>query len=231
MQIQADITGFDRLQRRVARLAEPARQSKIVRRGISEASALVAKAQRNMAPVRKARVRLRQLDRNMRLRRTRNPETKQVRFGRWSVAKATARASVAQRKFRAIRKVGGVRPEGPRELIKPGQLKRSIHSRVRVLAGGLFAKAGMNVGLKRNDRRRAPHGHFVALGTALRRTKRRLSTKGKGKKTWNAASRGVMPANSFIRDASAMVAAQARRLLERRVREDFLVTVTEATRK
>lgn len=115
-------------------------------------------------------------------------------------------------KRRAIRKVKvdglWLRPQGPQELIKPGQLKRAIKYSVRTRKGELKAKVGMNVGMRKYDKRRAPHGHLVALGTKKRRTS-------------TGANRGVMPQNTFVRDATLSVSSAALTAMEQGIKKEF----------
>jgi HK97 gp10 family phage protein len=99
------------------------------------------------------------------------------------------------------------------EPIKPGGLRRAIRSRVVTQTKGhgrgiTRAKAGMNVGLRPDDRRRAPHGHLVAKGTKKRQTK-------------TGQNRGTMPANDFIRKASASAASRAVQTMQRVTAEEL----------
>lgn len=203
MNVSIETRGIDKLTKRVGQLEYAARGNKLIRRGISEAARIVARAIRNAAPVRRSRVSVRKLDKLMKRRRG------WVGQGGYNLANATRRASVVQTKKRKPR--AGWEAHGDLA-IKPGQLKRSIHSRVYVRSDGLYAKAGMNVGLKRNDRRRAPHAHLVALGTKLRRT--RLKGSRPGHLT------GRMPPNPFARLAANLAAPAALRALNFRVKED-----------
>ena len=87
------------------------------------------------------------------------------------------------------------------KVIIPGGMKRSIRSRFLKSGKGpekgmQTAKAGLNVGRKRRDPLRAPHGHLYTLGTKQRRTK-------------SGANRGVMPARPFIAQASRAVENEA----------------------
>lgn len=80
---------------------------------------------------------------------------------------------------------------------KTGKLKKSIGSRNEKdkRTGVRSAKAGINVGRQRKTTIRAPHGHLVALGTNDRYTDQGFS-------------RGAMPKNDFIRDATAKAQGQ-----------------------
>lgn len=205
--LDVSFTGIPKLQARVQQLAFYALTNKVVRRGISEAAAVVARSIKNAAPVRKPRVSVRILDKLMKRRRG------WVGQGGQNLSKATRKASIVQKKLRKIRG-GGM---GPRELIEPGLLKRSVHSRVIARQSVLYAKAGVNVGLRPNDRRRAPHAHLVAWGTKLRRTKLKGSRPGH--------ITGRMPKSDFAKYAAESAVPRAMRLLESRVKEDFRASI------
>lgn len=221
IQIAANVQGFEALQARVYALADDARRSKIIRRGISEAIALIARQQKNLAPIRKPRLQARTLERI--LAKKRRPSVDQI-------SRATKRASVVQKKFRSIGMHKHVPKIGPKEIIPPGQLKRSIHSRTKLIpaskGGGMIAKAGPNVGVKRRNRNFAPHAHLVSLGTKLRKTVSK-STIWNRRTHWSQ-SRGKMPANPYIKQARSIASGPALKLLERRVREDIVLSIQRA---
>lgn len=221
IQIAAKVQGFEALQARVIALSDDARRSKFIRRGVSEAIALIAKQQKNLAPIRKPRLQVRTLERI--LSKKKRPSVDQI-------SRATRRASVVQKKFRAIGMHKHVPKIGPKEIIPPGLLKRSIHSRTKLLpaskGGGMFAKAGPNVGVKKRNRNFAPHAHLVSLGTKMRKTVSK-STVWNRQTHWSQ-SRGKMPSNAYIKQARSTASGPALKLLERRVREDFAMAVQRA---
>jgi hypothetical protein len=100
-------------------------------------------------------------------------------------------------------------------------LRASIGSRtVRIRASGgvITAKAGINVGKRPLGRSKnlAPHSHLVALGTKLR-TRQRIGGKFRFLEPTpfhphepRSRSTGIMPANPFIRSASAAAAGSVR---------------------
>lgn len=141
MKLQIRVSGVEELRRRVANVAECAVAGTLTRRGLSEVGRLVTRAQKNLAPVRKGRVRLRALD-------------KRLKKG-MAVGKATRLSSVA-----VVR-----RRKATGEIIKPGLIKRSIGYRVVRRGSGPGAvfqvKMGMNVGKKRSHSNFAPHSAFV----------------------------------------------------------------------
>lgn len=223
MIVEARTEGMDRLQKRFHALESSVRTSKVVRRGASQAVALIAKAQRNLAPVRRGRVSIRALNKAVRRKKGRvTPE---------GLAKATKKATREHRKFRSIPLVDGVRPDGPRTTIKPGQIRRSIGYRVTIRKEAVTAKAGMNVGKKKSNPSFAPHATIVG---SMRhkprftkgRMKHRASAASRGKPHFKKAYRGIMPDNTFVYDAFRMAAPSALRILNKSVREDMAAVAT-----
>lgn len=142
MRLSIRVSGVEELRRRVANVAECAVAGTLTRRGLSEVGRLVTRAQKNLAPVRKGRVRLRELD-------------KRLKKG-MAVGKATRLSSVAVTR---VRKATG-------DVIKPGLIKRSIGYRVLKKDGFFVVKMGMNVGKKRSNSNYAPHSAFVGKAKA-----------------------------------------------------------------
>lgn len=180
------IDGTQQLRERMIGLAEAAKTDRFVRKGMSNAARIVARAQKNMAPVRKGRVQVRKLNKLLQ---------KGV-----SSSKALQRSSVAVAKFRAIPvdKKTGTRSIGPRRFIPPGLLKRSIGFRVKKERGtGEYSVViGANVGKKRRNPNNAPHAAFVGSGTKPRK------------------GRGTMPGNPYISVATNFAAPAAMKALE-----------------
>ena len=190
MKLAIRVSGVEVLRQRVRNAAECATSGALTRRGLGEVGRIVTRAQKNLAPVRKGRVRQRELD-------------KRLKKG-MAVGKATRLSSVAVNKFRALPK-GTI---GPRRLIKPGLIKRSIGYRIIRGKDVLTLKMGMNVGKKRSHANYAPHRSFVGKGTKQRKTK-------------PGANRGVMPRNFFIANAYQFAAASAIAALNKTVGEDM----------
>lgn len=106
------------------------------------------------------------------------------------VQKKIARAALGQGMTILRKAIIKEAPVGP-----TGNLKQSIGKRFKRLKkeGYTEAKVGINVGKRKAGMAkmtRAPHGHLVALGTQQRQTK-------------SGANRGVMPANDFVKRATA----------------------------
>lgn len=141
------IDGAQQLRERMSEMAELAKTDRFVRKGMSNAARIIARAQKNMAPVRKGRVQLRALD-------------KRLKKG-MAIGKATRLSSVPVVK---TRKATG-------ESIKPGLLKRSIGYRVKKVQGEYTVVIGANVGKKRKNPNNAPHAAFVGSGSKPRQTK------------------------------------------------------------
>ncbi len=137
MKLAIRVSGVEVLRRKVANVAECAVSGSLTRRGLSQVGQLVTRAQKNMAPIRKGRVRLRELD-------------KRLKKG-MPIGKATRLSSVPVKK---VRKSTG-------EAIKPGLIRRSIGYRVLKVDGSFVVKMGMNVGKKRSSSNFAPHAAFV----------------------------------------------------------------------
>lgn len=183
MKVSVSIDGATQLQQRFADVAEAGLTGRLLRKGMSNTGRILTNAYKNSAPVRRGRVQVRKLNRLLQR----------------GVSSSTAlrRSSVQVVKVRRM----NADFIGPRNQIKPGQLKRSIHFRIRKSQSGVFIlRSGMNVGLKRNDHRRAPHAHLVGLGTK-RRDK-------------SGPNRGIMPQNKFIATATNFAAAAAMNALD-----------------
>lgn len=192
MKLQIRVNGAEELRRKVANVAECAVAGTLTRRGLSEVGRIVTRAQKNMAPVRKGRVRLRALD-------------KRLKKG-MPIGKATRLSSVQV--VRRRKKTG--------EIIKPGLIRRSIGYRVLNVDGIFVVKMGMNVGKKKSNNNFAPHAAFVGVGT-----KQRFSFRPKpGQVGPNKINRGVMPKNPFIANATQFAAAAAIAALDKAVKED-----------
>jgi hypothetical protein len=187
MRIGLDITATHQLRQRLAAIVDrnKYRPSPPVRKGMSNAGRLIARAQKERAPVRQGRVSIRKLKRN-------------IAAGQ-SLVKARAGATTVVKKFRSIGRVktseGYVRPDGPLRYIPPGLLKRSIGFRVRSKEGVWQIVTGANVGKKRKSPNFAPHRAFVGSGTVQRFSNGRLKGNEYGPKRVN---RGRMPANPYI---------------------------------
>ena len=114
-----------------------------------------------------------------------------------------------------------IRKEAPKGV--HGGIRKAIGRQIKKgKQGGVwFAKAGVNVGLKKGGPVRAPHGHLVALGTEERFRKH---IGGKFKYLDAAAqnnpemlSTGIMPANDFVGRGYNRAIGKALETLERRV--------------
>ncbi|TXH56419.1 MAG: hypothetical protein E6Q97_06465 [Desulfurellales bacterium] len=198
MKFALKVNGVEELRRKVANVAECATAGTLTRRGLSAVGKIVTQSQKRMAPVRKPRVLRRKL---------RALQAKGVEIG-----KATKRASVVVKKFRRVE----ADFIGPRQLIKPGLVKRSIGYRVLKKDNAFIVKMGMNVGKKRSNKNFAPHASFVGSGTDQRYSFRPKA----GQIGPNKINRGRMPPNRFIYDATNIVAVQAMKILEQHVQED-----------
>lgn len=223
MNVTARMTGMERLQKRFIALEDSIRTSKVVRRGASEAVSIVARAQKSLAPIRKGRLSVRALNKAVRKKKGKlTPE---------GLAKATKKATREHRKFRSIPLVDGVRPAGPRTLIKPGSIRRSIGSRVIVRKAFVTAKAGMNVGKKKSNPNYAYHATIVgSMRHKERYTHRRMKHKpdatSRKKPRYKKAYRGIMPDNTFILDAFRMTSRSALNALNRAVKADMATVAT-----
>lgn len=193
MRLQIRVSGADVLRQRIRNVGECASVGALTRRGLTQVGQLVTRAQKNLAPVRKGRIRLRQLD-------------KRLKKG-MAVGKATRLSSVQVTKFRKNP------AEGQKREIKPGLIKRSIGYRVVRRGSGADAvfqvKMGMNVGKKRSNNNHAPHAAFVGKASA-----------GQPRKTKAGANRGIMPSNMFIPNGTRFAAAAAIAALDKAVKED-----------
>ena len=114
-----------------------------------------------------------------------------------------------------------IRKEAPKG--KLGSIKAAIGRQIKKgKQGGVwFAKAGVNVGLKKGGPKRAPHGHLVALGTE-ERFRKHIGGKFKylddaAQKNQELLSTGSMPANDFVGRGYNKAIGKALETLERRV--------------
>jgi len=208
--LKLDILGAAQLRERLKELGEAGNTGTLVRKGMSDAGRLIARAQKERAPVRQGRVSMRKLKRN-------------IAAGQ-SLTKARSGATSIVKKFRAIAKVktenGFERPAGPRQYIPPGLLKRSIGYRVRKVKGVWQIVSGANVGKKRKDKNFAPHRAFVGSGTV-----QRYSNKFNDKIGPQRVNRGRMPANPYIMAGLNAAAGAALKALEAGVRAFMNVTL------
>jgi HK97 gp10 family phage protein len=141
--------------------------------------------------------------------------------GQDKAAKACLRAQMS-----AIRREIKKRcPVGP-----TGNLRQSIGTRLQVIRGRVVAKVGLSVGkitksvwksrvLKTGSAYGAAHAHLVALGTKAR-TRKKVGGKFAGYKLGPASlSTGVMPANPFVREATAAAEPKLRQIGEKAVKK------------
>lgn len=142
MKLAVRVSGVEVLRRKFANVAECAISGKLTRKGLTQAAQLITRAQKNLAPVRKGRVRLRELD-------------KRLKKG-MAVGKATRLSSVEVVKKR----------KATDERIKPGLIRRSIGYRILRRDGNFVVKMGMNVGKRRANSNFAPHSAFVGKAKA-----------------------------------------------------------------
>lgn len=200
MKLAIRVSGADLLRQRMTALSELAGSDRLVRKGMSDAARIVSRAQKNLAPVRKGRVQMRQLD-------------KRLKKG-MAIGKATRLSSVPVVKRRA--KTG--------DIIKPGLLKRSIGFRVKKEKGtnSYSVVIGANVGKKRSNPNNAPHAAFVGSGTKQRYAFRpKAGTIGPRK-----ANRGIMPPNYYISNALRFAAPAALKALEAGVQAEIAVVAS-----
>lgn len=195
MKLQIRVSGVETLRQRIKNVGDCATVGALTRRGLTQVGQIVTRAQKNFAPVRKGRVRLRELD-------------KRLKKG-MAVGKATRLSSVQVTKFRKNP------AEGQKREIKPGLIKRSIGYRVVRRGSGSDAawvvKMGMNVGKKRSNNNHAPHAAFVGKAKA-----------GTPRKTKAGANRGIMPSNIFISNGMRFAAPAAIAALDKAVKQDMV---------
>lgn len=117
--------------------------------------------------------------------------------------------------------VKAIRAEAPKG--KTGKLRKGIGKKLRIKNGVVLAKAGVNVGKKRD--KVAPHNHLVALGTADRYTgsrSRRTKTGRKSVATGNKkAYRGKMPSNDFVKRGAARAEGKALSAMTNTLRDEI----------